>query len=379
MKLFNNFSISWLLAAIIMLLMVACSESKDGTEPSADPNSVKVEISTEVITQANVTTELVQGDKMNIYAKTYNSVESPDLVSNVMATRNGTEWEISPEIRLVKGGKVFLYAVAPYDAAYTNPAAIPVDLSKQLDLLYSGAYVPATFNTHSVKLNMKHALTLASYNILKQNYSGAGKLTSLTVAGDPVFSNGTMNVSTGAVTGSEKTGVSADFNVTATAQGWTSDIPSLWVIPFSTKVQKASLTAVIDGKSYTIDIPEVEMKAGFQFIFRLTLTDLGLEFVPNLTEQRSLNVTTDSVDPLEGYGVLAFSISGDRWAQPAFTGDNVFGSLNWGADGCTYKNSAEIVFGDGAANRNVVVETWNSTGIELPDLVGVEGIDLTQY
>ena len=121
------------------------------------------------------------------------------------------------------------------------------------------------------------------------------------------------------------------------------------------------------------------MKAGFQFIFRLTLTDLGLEFVPNLTEQRSLNVTTDSVDPLEGYGVLAFSISGDRWAQPAFTGDNVFGSLNWGADGCTYKNSAEIVFGDGAANRNVVVETWNSTGIELPDLVGVEGIDLTQY
>ena len=68
MKLFNNFSISWLLAAIIMLLMVACSESKDGTEPSADPNSVKVEISTEVITQANVTTELVQGDKMNIYA-----------------------------------------------------------------------------------------------------------------------------------------------------------------------------------------------------------------------------------------------------------------------------------------------------------------------
>ena len=184
MKLFNNFSISWLLAAIIMLLMVACSESKDGTEPSADPNSVKVEISTEVITQANVTTELVQGDKMNVYAKTYNSVESPDLVSNVMATRNGTEWEISPEIRLVKGGKVFLYAVAPYDAAYTNPAAIPVDLSKQLDLLYSGAYVPATFNTHSVKLNMKHALTLASFNILKQNYSGAGKLTSLTVAGD---------------------------------------------------------------------------------------------------------------------------------------------------------------------------------------------------
>ena len=151
------------------------------------------------------------------------------------------------------------------------------------------------------------------------------------------------------------------------------------MIPFSTKVQKASLTAVIDGKSYTIDIPEVEMKAGFQFIFRLTLTDLGLEFVPNLTEQRSLNVTTDSVDPLEGYGVLAFSISGDRWAQPAFTGDNVFGSLNWGADGRLTRIRLKSCSATGRQTAMSLLRHGIRPGLNCLTFVGVEGIDLTQY
>ena len=61
------------------------------------------------------------------------------------------------------------------------------------------------------------------------------------------------------------------------------------------------------------------------------------------------------------------------------SGDNVFGNVTWG-DGVAESYSMEAdhsysVDGD----KTIIIETWNSTGFELKDMVGIEEIDLSKY
>lgn len=154
------------LGAVVLLTamtVTACGGGKednpDGPGPAPDDKSVAVGITTEVITKAPVVLEFDDGDAMNVWAKTYGRIDAPDIVDNVKASRASGKWTLAPEVRIQQGQNAFLYAVAPFSSANTDPAAIPVNITDQVDLLYSGEYVPASFTTHNVKLNMKHALS----------------------------------------------------------------------------------------------------------------------------------------------------------------------------------------------------------------------------
>ena len=121
------------------------------------------------------------------------------------------------------------------------------------------------------------------------------------------------------------------------------------------------------------------MKSGFQYIFRMVLTDYGLEFIPNQTQTISLSVETDQPEELEGYGVLQITHSASTFVVPELTGDNVFGSVLWG-DGATstYRVGEEHSYTQ-ENSKALSVETWNSNGFKLKNLIGVESIDISQY
>lgn len=377
MKYFGFFSIG-LCAAIL------CACSSDGSdEPSPNPptpaeGDVTVTITTEVLTKANVTTVFGDGDAMNVYPKTYGRLDAPNAVDGVKAVCSGSKWTMTPEVTLSKGKNLFIYAVAPYNAAYTDASSIPVDISQQVDLLYSGAYVPVSYTTHNAKLTMKHALSLATFNISAQGYSGSGTLTSLSISGEKVYTKGTMSVDNGKIAGTSKDAYTLNVNKSIKESGWTNDLPQLWQIPFSTKVDKATLSATIDGKTYQVVFPEVEMKSGFQYIFRMVLTDYGLEFIPGAVETISLNIEEDAMSELQGYGVLSIGVSGAMMTAPTFTGDDVFGTISWG-DGVFDSYSPGLEHSFSSTGSMVVIETWNSTGFELENLTGIETIDLGEY
>lgn len=374
----------YILSAACIAALASCSESKDdgpgGSKP--DPNSVPVTINTEVFTKAGVTVEHHDGDEINIYAKQYNSVESADFVSNVKARREGGKWVTTPEVRLTKGQVVFLYAVSPYDASYTNPKEIPVKLDKQVDLLYSGASVPASFNTNNVKMTLRHSLTLASFNFAKQGYSGAGRISRITIAGNRVYSEGTLDASTGKIKGTAKNTVSQEYNATIPENGFEKDLPGMWLIPFSTQnaseADATSFEVTIDGKSYHLNIPDADLNTGYRTIFHLVITDHGLQFIPDRTQQYSLNQETDTFDQPQGHGLVLVSLQGAEWKQPIFNGGDVFGTLSWGTDMATYDGISTLKFAD-AGSKTVTIETWNSTGFEIHSLEGITEINLADY
>lgn len=364
--------------ASCLLILQAC-----GDDPKApiDPEVEKVTVGivTEVLTKAAVTTEFGNGDQMNVYAKTYGKIDAPDFVANIKATYTNGKWDINPPIKLSEGEKTFIYAIAPYNDKITNLASIPIDIADQQDVLYSGNFVPVTYTSNQGKLTMKHALALTSYNISKEGYSGAGVLKKIGFSGEVVYTKGTMNIENGKIAGTEKGSFTLNSNKQIVANGWSDNLPRIWSIPFSTIATTATLKVVIDDKEYDATFPEIEMKSGFQYIFRLILTNYGLEFIPDQTQTISLNQESDQMSALEGHAILKITHRNALFDLPLLTGDNVFGFVNWGDNTSdSYSVNASHNY-SGSGEKEVVIESWNSTGFEMKNLIGVETIDLTRF
>ena len=373
----------------IGFVFTACSEASEDMGPvsPSEENIVKVNIATEIETRSAVSpakTAFANGDEMNIWAKTYGSVNADDIKAGIRATNNGGAWLLNPEIYLDQAHvkNAFIYAVAPYSPEYGNAGKIAIDINKQEDVLYSGSYVPVSYTTHNAKLKMKHALSLATFNIFKQGYTGKGNLRRITLYGDSIYVKGEMTAEKGKVYGKEKGDLTIAYDKIITEQGWTEDMPQMWVIPipFNTKSTEAYLKATIDDVEYTSIIPEVEMKTGFQYVFHLVLTNNGLEFIPDQTSCVSLNDDSDEIASIEGYAVLTMTHNGNKeFSALIMNGNNVFGTIKWGDNfSDSYRDGIEHIY-ETSDSHQILVESWNSTGFHLKNISGISTIDISQY
>ncbi len=371
-------------------LLMSCSSSEDSVEPSTPTtptdNNVAVVITTDIVTRTTPAKSLfASGDAMNVWAKSYGSPSANDIVANIRANYNGSAWTLDPGVYLDKDKQknAFIYAVYPYQSEFAStPGRLTIDATTQNDYLYSGSYVPVTVTTNTAKLNMKHAMSLAAFNIFTDGYSGAGKLQSLAISGDSVYTKGVMTVENGKIRGTERGEIKVAFDKQITAQGWSNSMPRIWVIPlpFNTKSTKAYLKAVIDGKEFNSVFPEVEMKIGFQYSFHLVLTDNGLEFIPDQTTTMALNFDEDEIAQLEGRGVLGVTYDGSsEFSSVVMAGVNVFGTVLWGdGEKSTYEDGISHTFST-AGSKKMIFETWNSTGFTIKNLTGISEIDISGY
>lgn len=368
--------------AAIAATAFSCKDKNEEPTPGPgtndNPDAVEVTIATTDIETKAAVTEFKANDAMNVFAKTYARIDAPNIVDNVKASFDGSKWTMTPAVKIDQKQKnAFLFAVAPYDASYTDAQKIPVDITKQVDLMYSGSYVPASLTTPAVKLTMKHALSLLSFNIIPVNFNGTGAVKSIKLEGDIFYTTGTMDASNGKITRGATGTVTVNANSNVASGGWKNNLPGVWAIPFNTKAGTVNITFNIDGKEYNLTLPEVEMKQGFQYIFRLVLTNNGLEFDPSKTETISLNVTTDTDQTFEGYGLIYLQTGGSAITLPSLFGDNVFGTVNTSTKSIPYEPT--ISLNDVAAGQTIIIESWNSSAVNFDSLEGIDTIDLSKY
>lgn len=376
---------SYILAGAVAVAMAACSDKDkvkydDLTPDTSSTTESEVTISTATIQTKKAVLEFKSDDKMSVFAKSGRLLSSSNIVDDIVATNDGSKWTLEPKVILNESQTTaYIYAVSPYAVEYTDIQKIPVDLSKQVDLMYSGSFVAASVSSPSVRLTMKHALSLLSFNIAAVNYSGAGKVTSIAVDGDIFYTAATMDASTGEITDlkANNTAITKDISTTVQSNGWNTDVPGIWALPFNTKTGDVTLTATIDGKEYKAIIPEVEVNQGWQYIFRLALTNNGLEFDPTRTETISLNVVTDNDVQFNGYGSITLTASGASLTTPLLSGDGVFGTLATPSGSQAYSSSMTI---DGlSSGAEVTLESWNSDGFKIDNIEGIGTIDISQY
>lgn len=379
MKILEIKYIPFFAVAALGLAMTACSD-KDDPDPNPNPGTdgKQVVITADVYTKANVTLELKDGNDMTVFSKSNGSVQAADYQAPTKATLSGNTWNANPGIGLKEGKTVFLYAVAPHSASNVDPQKVPVDTKAQNDVLYSGEFRAASVQTNTVKFQMKHALAMMSFNIAYQGGNATPALTSVSVSGENVPTTGELNVETGKITPKGYAQVSVDVNKKISNTGWSDNLPGQWVIPFDNSKQGAQLTATIDGTTYVVPVPAVNVRPGYQYIFHLVLTPNGLVFDASATEEISLRVSSDEMKPMQGYGSLKFGFSGSDFIHPMLEGNEVFGNVASGSTRATYVVGGKTTI-PGTGTRQVVVESWNSHGFGLVSLEGIESIDISAY
>ena len=205
-------------------------------------------------------------------------------------------------------GNVFAYY--PYSAANaTQPGdAIPItvaanqatgqsagtkDDNDQTDYMYATKVANVSNMAPSVNLTMNHALAMASFVFVQTDdptapYPGIGQVSKIvmqngTGANKPLKTgDGTMNISTGVVTGGTEGSITVEGITTPTLLDKTdaSLVPHVLMYPAATvDANDVKVTVTVDGNDYTVGLPAVTggWVAGKNYQYTLTMKGTGLE------------------------------------------------------------------------------------------------------
>lgn len=373
---------SFLWSLLALGALTACGEKDDPTPSGGDGVELGIRTNVTLYTNAPLVKDLTDGHEMNVWVSVASELGAEISSENLHAVNRAGTWSFDKPVKLQKGQTAEVVAVYPFSSANTDPKSVAVNIADQVDYLYSGKGAYASYTSNIVTLNMKHALSMLTVNIKKEaSYTDAGEITNIAIEQPSLIATkGTLNAYTGVVTPTEHGKLDVSVHAQIGANGVEGALPSLWVAPFSSKDQtpvKATIT--IDGKDYVVDLPEVMMNTGWQYIFQAVLTANGLSFIPDATQEYALNKADDEIGTLEGHGVIVFGFTGSKFVYPAFTGDNIYGSIK-AADGAAanYKVGGSLDL-KSSARQEVTVETWNTTGFSIANIEGIDEINLSNY
>lgn len=223
----------------------------------------------EVVTRG-IITSFTDNDKIGIFltnGELGSNYQDDANAANLSATYRGS-WKVDKEISITEPGVA--YAYYPYSNKVTDGTAVPVEITSQTDYLYARKATVSKENPIA-EVGMKHALSLVSVRIRKNDYQYEGRLTKVEVI--DVLKEGTMNIATGVVSGS---GLPTTFSVEQNLLLDDSELEKTKMIMLPVTVGAASgnmrFQITVDEKIYLWDIPKSHIwEAGKEYTYTLNL------------------------------------------------------------------------------------------------------------
>lgn len=286
-----------LVMSLLSLAMFSCSKD-DGvidlpvTPPTPDPEQpidppaedvlfgINPVIAGIVPVTRGIITNFTDNDRIGLFLTDgelgLNYQENAEAV-NVPAMYQQGSWKVEKDLVLSEEGTAFAYY--PYNSKVTDGTVVPLEIESQTDYLYA---TPAVVDEKNpiAQIGMKHALSLISVRIRKNDYQHAGKLTKVEVL--DVQQNGTMNIATGAVT---KTGPTAIYSVNRDLVLDDNDLAKTQMIMLPTVIAEAGnirFQITVDDKYYIWEVPKSHIwEAGMEYTYTLNLSKTAEE-LPDL-------------------------------------------------------------------------------------------------
>ncbi|MDY5639216.1 MAG: fimbrillin family protein, partial [Parabacteroides sp.] len=165
------------------------------------------------------------------------------------------------------------YAYFPYNAENTSFTGIHLDASRQDDVMYtSTASTGLNDKNAAASFNLQHALAVMKVKVKKGSYTGTGAVTSCSISGDPIGLTGTLDGTTGNLSGVTKGKVSADKSYTISNTATDHDI----IFVPTTTAGQVTVGLMMDGKEYTTTTTSSEIFSSNQcYTLNLTVDDSG--------------------------------------------------------------------------------------------------------
>ena len=271
-----------ILAAASMILGCSCTNNVE--ELASSQNEGIMEMSTTIVNEAASRagfaskTAFVNNDAMGLFmykgawGTAYPS--SKTVKQNNKSTFAGTGWNIETPYYL-GADKGTVWAYFPYDAAVTDGKKIPVTNDNTKDYMYGSSKAEVSATSTQAYIEMHHAM---SQFVIRMNasadYQNARKLTSVVLksktSAKTFFKSGTMDVTTGTITGTKdltQLEWTPNSNFSAGAQ---SDYCTT-VFPRVAADGALAVELTLDGVKYTFDVPAIEWKKGFRYIYSFTM------------------------------------------------------------------------------------------------------------
>lgn len=278
------------------LVVCSCSQTDNVVTPEIGTGDepTLLDVTTSIEVTRSVTGKpinaFVSGDEIGLFVSTgavntpYNGVAANKNVKSAFTT----VWTQATPVYL-SSTKATIYAYYPWTAAGTDGTAIAIDHTSQTDFMYATPVANINNRQPKAAITMNHALSLVQFNFKKENYTGVGSLTAITIAnksgGSSLISNGTLNLTTGVITkGAGKEPVTRATNLPQTIGTWTeATYPKMLVIPTAATAAAGDIVIsfTVDGQVYNWNVPAATAwEQGKQNTYTVTIKGTALEVSP---------------------------------------------------------------------------------------------------
>lgn len=283
----------YLCAILCVLCCVACSDDNpiipptpEPPGPTPEPEAVYMKIFPvlEQIKQTRgIIEQFIQDDKLGLYitnGELDNAYDGKTEFLNMQAVFSKDAW--THKAVEMKDAQATVYSYYPYTADAGNGKAIPVESTSQTDYLY-GTASTATLDASTANISMKHAMSLVSFKIKKNDYQYAGKITKIEIEG--VKTKGTMDISTGNISQSgEQATLAQDCNYLLDD----ANIKKTSIISLPTVIGETSgvvFHVTVDGEVCDYVVPTGHnWLPGYEYIYTLNLRKMSEPPTPDDVE-----------------------------------------------------------------------------------------------
>lgn len=291
----KNFLFSAAIAAS-MFFVSSCSndsvitpEIEQGDQPTLLNVTTNIEVASRSVTGRPINS-FVSGDEIGLFVSSgavnspYNGVTSNKNVKSAFTT----VWTQATPVYL-SSLMATIYAYYPWNAAATDGTAIDIDHTSQTDYMYATPVTNINNRQPRAAITMNHALSLVQFDFKKENYTGVGSLTAISIAnktgGTSLISTGKLNLTNGAITkGASKEPVTKATNLPQTIGTWNeSTFPKMLAIPTSSTATAGDIVIsfTVDGQVYKWNVPAgTAWEQGKKNTYTVTIKGTALEVSP---------------------------------------------------------------------------------------------------
>ena len=265
-------------AVLAMITLCGCQEEIITPEPIPSDPAVPLEISmsTAALTRGLVKeASLPVGSAVGLTVKDSYGVYSGELYNNIQYTckDNGGEqlWESDSPVMLSSETGT-LYSYYPYAEACTDISAISIRANStvQTDFMW-GTPVSVSKDNRHASIKMNHALAAVRITYVRGTYSGTGNVSKVSFGGNCIAVAGTLDATDGSISNLAGKGTMLTPPQIATTLSSTLQEFELIVIPTGEKQGKIVIS--IDGKDYTLEFGDIDLRQGQITQFHLTVND----------------------------------------------------------------------------------------------------------
>ena len=246
-------------------------------EPQAEqPVALELSMSTAELTKALVKdTRLPDGSSVGITIRDDYGVYTGELFTNVKYTaqqESGNQIWASESPVMLSSETGTAYAYYPYAEACTDITAISIRANStvQTDFMW-GIPVSVSKDNRKATLVMKHALAAVRITYVRGTYSGTGNVSKVSFGGNCIAVAGTLDATDGSISNLAGKGTMLTPPQITTTLSNTLQEFEMIVIPSGEKQGKIVIT--IDGKDYTLEFGDIDLRQGQITQFHLTVND----------------------------------------------------------------------------------------------------------